>query len=159
MEDKHSDELLRDLLHDAAPAEFRAALLAETLHQVRRRKSQRQRNRVLLVAAGMIAVTLALWRTSPTPTPSQVVHVQAPIDPLLIHSQPLPPAMIIATDPTSVGHVETSPNSLSVINTAPHPKLYQTIGDDELLTLLAGTAVLVRQNEFEAEVFFVPQKN
>lgn len=155
MEDKH--ELLNDILQDAAPPEFRAASLAETLNQVRLRKKQRHRNRVAVALGCFLVTSIIAWRiASPQ---KQALIVQAPksvAGELIINSQPLPVEMILKTNPNAVESVSTKPHTIKVVETTPGEKLFTTIGDNELLTLLAGRpALLIRKGPSESELHFV----
>ena len=154
MESKN--ELLHDILQEAAPKDFRAALLAETLGQVRRRKGQRHRNRMIVSVLAVIAVAITFWSATlpQTPTPPLVVNVSTP-DPLIIRLQAMADTMVVATDPQSVESIPTSFDTVALVRTVPGKKLFKTIGDDELLTLLAGRPViLIRSAPGQAELHF-----
>ncbi|MEO7299757.1 MAG: hypothetical protein ABI042_14415 [Verrucomicrobiota bacterium] len=144
------DELLEDILADAAPQTFRDDLFARTLQQVRRRK-QLGRARNALLAASAVVALIFFTRVSPT---TKLLPTQIVSNSLLIHSQPLAADMIVRTD-FAVPRVDSSSATVALLKSAPAKDLFRVIGDDELFNLLDGRpAVLVRRNSFEAELVF-----
>ncbi len=144
------DELLEDVLAEAAPQSFRDELFARTLQQVRRRKQWRRTRSALLAASAVVAL-IFFARTLPTTKlpPTQIIS-----NPLLVHSQPLTASMIVRTD-SAVAMVGSSSSSVAILKSAPAKNLFRLIGDDELFSSLEGRpAVLVYRNSFEAELVF-----
>lgn len=144
------DELLEDVLAEAAPQNFRDELFARTLKQVRRRKQWRRTRSALLAASAVVALIFFARTLPPTkPAPTQIIS-----NPLLVHSQPLTASMIVRTD-SAVAMVGSSNSSVAILKSASAQDLFGVIGDEELFDLLEGRpAILVRRNSFEAELVF-----
>ena len=62
-----TEQLLDDLLEDAAPPEFRAALLDKTLRSARRRKQARRFNMAMSAAALAGICLLSFWKMRQPP--------------------------------------------------------------------------------------------
>jgi len=154
MRNNPDDDLLHDVLGDAASPAFRDDLLQDTLHQVRRRKQWRRVNRGLGTVACVIALLLIAARFLPHPTQKPQGAVIATSDPLIVRSSPSGEGCVIATDSRSVEIISSSMTT-AMVQTLPPQDLFKTIGDDELLASLQGTpAVLVRHGPFDAELVF-----
>ena len=147
-----SEELLHDIVEDAAPAAFRAGLLDKMLHEVQRHKHTRQRNRRLVVVACIVAALGLVARFLPLRSHPR----SAAPDPLTVHSQPLEPVIIVATKPGGVDIIKSSPNTVAWVRAPEQGKLFEVVGDGDLLSLLAGhPAALVRRGPGQAELVFV----
>jgi hypothetical protein len=160
-----NEELLDDVLSEAAPPDFRAALLGKSVRVVRRRQRLRQaRNAVAaLVVVGLFVYFV--WPTKPlsvavTPppviqplpkpvqTPAPVPSVPAPPAPptpqpnfLIVDTQPLSADSLIKTQPFAPVTIVDSSTTIAVIQTTTGN--YQIIGDDELLALIAAHPALL----------------
>ncbi len=149
--DRH--QLLDAVLGEAAPAEFRGALLVQTLRHVRRRRRTRQLARGGLIITLLAVVSLGLWK--------MLFELRRPAEPAfatvrVVTSQPLPRSMLVETELGATHIVASSPSTLAVIETGSVPNLYQEIDDERLLALVAGRPVaLVRRGPHEAELVFV----
>jgi hypothetical protein len=134
------ERLLADALADDAPADFREALLGETLRHARRRRRWRQSRRglgALAVLAGLgLAVRLLVPATSPVRS-----SVAGGCE--IIRTQPLPASALVATQPFSPDRLVASTPSAQVIRTAPAAGEYREISDEELLALVAPRPVLL----------------
>jgi hypothetical protein len=153
MNRKESQELLDDVLGDAAPEEFRTMLLDQTLRQVRRRRRVRRWNRGLAAAAGLILVSLACWKMLWPDTRLLEQRVPALV---VIHSRPLDPSMVIETKPGAVSIVVSSASTFALVETGRSRSQFREIDDEGLLALLQGKPVaLVRRGPNQAELIFL----
>jgi hypothetical protein len=154
MNRKESEQLLNDVLGDAAPDDFRAALLDATLRQARRRsRGRRIRQGAGMLALLLAAVLVALWKVSPPQ--SRPDQFRRP-DLVVIHSRPLGPAMIVQSRPGTVGAVSSTLSGLAVVETGKARGVLKEIDDEGLLALLHGRPVaLVRRGPNQAELIFL----
>ncbi|MGA3283239.1 MAG: hypothetical protein ABSD57_02115 [Verrucomicrobiota bacterium] len=150
-----NQQLLTDVLAEAAPAGFREALLGETLRLARRRRHWRQTRRAaaLLVALGLFA--LLVWQNFPphslAPMPMTKVKVQGYE---LVRTQPLSSGTIVVTEPFSADHLVASVAIVEMVQTSSGN--FRVINDDELLALVAPRpAALVRLGPHSEQLFFV----
>jgi hypothetical protein len=142
-------ELLDDVLAEAAPPDFRSELLDRVLGEARYQRKRRVRNRILGSTA-LVAVLIALaarllpsYRELPAPKP----------DPLLVHSQPLNPAVLVATQPQTFLLVHSTESSVAMVQTSPSELLFSFIGDPELFSMLGGRpAVLVCRGPVDCDL-------
>ena len=155
-----SQRLLAELLEEAAPAEFRDALMSQTLCQVRRRRRVRVLNRALLMAALLVGLPVLFWRAFvfPPERPASrafVTRNPAPTSYHLVRSQPLNAAMIVETQPGTTPIVSSLSGTAAVVETKPGEHLFNELTDEQLLALLAGRPVgLVRYSAERAELVF-----
>ena len=99
-----------------------------------------------------------MWRGVLPETPSLVV--EAPADPLILHSQPLPAGMIVRSDPRSVELVTSSASAVAVAHSCPAERLYETICDAELRAFFSRRpVVLIRHSPTEAQLIFPSDPN
>jgi len=156
MNQNTDNELLDDVLAEVAPANFREALLDETLRAVRRRR----RFRRIRNAAGIVVVLallgMVVWPKHPK-TPSLVsaptVKKSAPTGYTLITTQPLPASAVITTRPMTATLFVNSPMTVEVVETSTGN--FKLIDDDQLLALLAAhPAVLVRTGPHSEQLIF-----
>jgi len=155
MNRKTDNELLDDVLAEAAPAGFRGALLDKTLRVVRlRRRIRRARNAVGVFVAVALLGLLVLQKTSrphsiviaPTPKPVEKSYA-------LISTRPLSAGSIVTTRPLAAVTFETSTASVVVIETTPGN--FRPINDQQLLALVAAhPAVLVRTGPHSEQLVF-----
>ena len=149
------DDLLAEVLAEASPTDFRAAMLAETLRLARRRRHFRQARRGLgvFLAIGLLGVFLAnKLLTSPVVSPAPAAKILNPAY-NLVHTRPLPATMMVRTRiyPESE-FVATVP---TVVEVATVSGGVRSINDDELLAMLAGKpAVLIRTGPHSEELVF-----
>jgi hypothetical protein len=150
-----NEQLLADVLAEAAPTDFREALLGETLRLARQRRHWRQTRRTaaLLVALGLF--TFLVWQNFPphllAPMPMAKVKVQGYE---LVRTQPLSAGMIVVTEPLSADHLVASVTTTEIVQTASGN--FHVINDDELLALVASRpAALVRLGPHSEQLVFV----
>ena len=152
-----NDPLLADVLAEAAPADFRDAMLGETLRQVRRRRRWRQTRRAaaLLVALGLCGIFIWQKNLPPRPmasAPALAVKTVAK-NYQLIQTRPFPVSAIMATQPLAAGQFIASAGTVARIRTSGGN--YRVINDDELLALVAShPAVLIRTGPRSEELVF-----
>jgi hypothetical protein len=150
-------QLLADVLAEAAPADFREALLGETLRLARCRRHWRQTRRaaVLLVVLGMLAVLI--WQNQPQP-PAAVPSAAKAGDKSdkLIRTEPLPVSAIVTTRPLAAEQLVASVETVGVVETMAGSGGFRVINDDELLTLVSPRpAALVRLGPHSEQLVFV----
>jgi hypothetical protein len=148
-----SEQLLDDLLEDAAPPEFRAALLDKTLRSARRRKRARRFNMAMSAAALAGICVLSFWKMRETATlPEQI----RPPDPMVVNSRPLQTRQIVTTQLDSFKEFVSSALTFTEVRTSGSSGLYQEIDDQQLLALLSDrSAVLVHRGPHQAELFIL----
>ncbi|HKS37361.1 MAG TPA: hypothetical protein VJW76_09245 [Verrucomicrobiae bacterium] len=153
MNRKESLELLDDVLGDAAPEDFRAALLDQTLRQVQRRRRVRRWNRGLAASAGLILVSVTCWKLF-WPGP-RLIESRAPAL-VVIHSRPLDPSMVVETKPGAVSMVVSSDSTFALVETGRSRSQFREIDDEGLLAFMHGKPVaLVRHGPNQAELIFL----
>lgn len=150
-----NEPLLDAVFSEAAPAEFRDAVLGETLRLVRRRRRWRQARRpaVLVVAGGLLLVLV--WqnlprRVVPPPTvaKAEVKNYQ------LVRTQPFPAGAMVVTRPLASDRLVASVATVETVQTTTGN--FRALNDDELLTLIAPRpAALVRIGPHSEELVFV----
>jgi hypothetical protein len=150
-----NEQLLADVLAEAAPPDFREALLGETMRLARRRRRWRQTRRAaaLLVALGLLAVLV--WQNSPphplAPMPVTKVKVKSYE---LVRTQPLSAGVMVVTRPLSAGQLVASVATAEMVQTGSGD--FRVINDDELLALVAlRPAALVRLGPNSEQLVFV----
>jgi hypothetical protein len=147
--DPAKNQLLDEVLADAASPAFRADLLRLTLERVQSRKQQRRRNRGLLAAACVLLVLATAVRLlSPSNAPKRGRG-----NPLVVHSRPLEAQMLVTTQPGGLGLVRSAASTIAQIRTSPAERAFDVIGDDQLFALLGGRpAALIRRGPGTAEL-------
>jgi hypothetical protein len=150
-----NEQLLADVLAEAAPADFREALLGETLRLACRRRRWRQTRRAsaVLVALGLLAVWVR-QNFPPHPLAPMPVAKAKVKSYELVRTQPLSAGMIVVTQPLSVGQLVASGATTEMVQTSGGN--FRVINDDELLALVASRpAALVRLGPHSEQLFFV----
>ncbi|HUA38387.1 MAG TPA: hypothetical protein VMA35_08365 [Candidatus Sulfopaludibacter sp.] len=156
------DNLLDDVLKEAAPADFRDTMLRETLRLVHRgRRWQRMRRAAALLAV-LALCGIFVWRENPLQKP--VAPAPAPAaGPVgksytLVETQPLPTTDIVATRPMTSGQFIVSTADAEIVQT--RGGNYRVINDDELLALVAShPAMLIRTGPHSEELVFADPKD
>lgn len=153
----HADKesLLAEVLAEASPADFRAALLAETLRRARRRRHFRLARRAAGVVMAIGVLTLLAIRPVSRPSAVSPVLTQKVVAQSyeLVHTQPLPAGLWIRT--RSFSEIQTVAPVSVVAEIATVSGGYRLINDDELLALLADKpAVLIRTGPHSEELVF-----
>ncbi|HUB87080.1 MAG TPA: hypothetical protein VMB22_04255 [Verrucomicrobiae bacterium] len=149
------ENLLDDVLAEAAPADFREALLDETLRLARRRR-QFRKIRYTATALVVLGLTAALfwqnWPKEPAVSlPLAKKTVRASYQ--LVRTQPLPAGAIVTTHPLAPGEFVASISAVRIVqDTAGN---YRVINDAELLALVGQhPAVLIRTGPHSEELVF-----
>ncbi|HTR40796.1 MAG TPA: hypothetical protein VMH87_04210 [Pseudomonadales bacterium] len=155
MNRKTDNELLDDVLAEAAPASFREALLDQTLRVVRRRRRLRHARNIVGVFVTLALLGLVLRPTSRPPSVAidRPIPIPAEKSYTLISTRPLPAGSIIATlSPNTVAFITSSPTVAVVETTSGH---FRVINDQQLLALVAAhPAVLVRTGPHSEQLVF-----
>ena len=148
--------LLNDVLAEAAPADFRGAMLGETLRLVRRRRQWRQTRRVAGVFVVLGLLGFFVWQKNVPPRSSAPASVARAAEKnyQMVRTQPLPASEIVTTQPLAGGRVITSAATIEIVQTGGPD--YRVINDNQLLALLAShPAALVRVGPHSEQLVFV----
>jgi len=149
-----NEQLLADVLAEAAPADFREALLGETLRLAHRRRRWRQTRRAaaLLAALGLLAVLVR--QNFPTPPLAPKPVTKAKVNSYeLVCTQPLSAGAMVVTRPLSTGQLVASGATTKMVQTSSGN--FRVIDDDELLALVASRpAALVRLGPHSERLIF-----
>jgi hypothetical protein len=149
-----NEQLLADVLSEAVPADFREALLGETLRLARRRRRwwQTRRAAALLVALGLLAV-LVRQNFPPQPLVPMPVAKAKVKGYELVRTQPLSAGAIVVTRPLSTDQLVASVATAEMLQTSSGN--FRVINDDELLALVASRpAALVRLSPHSERLIF-----
>jgi hypothetical protein len=149
-----NERLLDDVLSEAVPADFREALLGETLRLAGRRRRWRQTCRAAasLVALGLLAGLV--WQNQPRP-PAAMPPVAKAGDKgyQLIRTEPLLVSAMVTTHSLAEGQFVASVATTEMVQTSSGN--FRVINDDELLALAASRAVaLVRLGPHSEQLVF-----
>ena len=155
---RHTDKesLLAEVLAEASPSDFRAALLTEMLRLARRRRQFRQARQMAgaLAVMGLLAVFVAQQFSKPSARSLRLV-AKAMTKPAykLVCTQPLPVNALVSTRKFS-----ETPFALSApecIEVATVSGGYRLLNDHELLALLGDRpAILIRTGPNSEELVF-----
>ncbi|HUZ06232.1 MAG TPA: hypothetical protein VMV89_01955 [Candidatus Paceibacterota bacterium] len=150
-----NDDLLVDVLSGTEPADFRDALLGETLRLVRRRRRWRQMRQSagVFAVAGLLAVLG--WQNWPEPiaVSPPVAKMAAPTPYKLVRTEPLPDNDIVTTRSFLENQLISSSSNVVQVETAGGG--YRQINDAQLLALVAQRpAVLIRTGPHSEELVF-----
>lgn len=143
--------LLSDVLAEDSNADFREALLDQTLRIVRRKRRFRKVRQgayasLMVLALALVSVHFFISRP---PVPKRLEPSYT-----LVMTQPLPSSAVLLTSRDhSVATISTSP-AVQWIATAESSPILHQLDDDELLALLPSPALLVRRGPHLAEVVF-----
>ena len=150
-----NERLLNDLLAEGVPADFRPALLDQTLGLARRRRRWRQTRRAATALAVFAGLAVLFWRTPP-PRPTAPVPEATRPSVEIVKTRRLPATAQVSTQPFPAECQVASGMDIAVVNTLPSSGLFREISDSELLTLVAPRpAVLVWHRPHSAELVFV----
>ncbi len=139
--------LLAEVLGDAAPGDFRAALRGETRRLAQRRRVVRRAQHAGAVAVAACAIAFVYWNLPALPPPAPAY--------VLTRSEPLEAASRVTTQPFAVSQIVTTTPTVAVIRTAPKTGIVRLIDDEELLALASPRpAALVRVGPGEQELVF-----
>jgi hypothetical protein len=150
-----NQNLLAEVLAEASPADFRAAMLAETLRLARRRRQFHQMRQAagVLAVASLLAVLVAQQFSKPTTISTPLAKKIAKKSYELVRTQPMPIGALISTrNFPATRFAAPGPN---VIEVATVSGGYRMINDNELLALLANKpAILIRTGPHSEELVF-----
>jgi len=144
--------LLADVLAEAEPTGFRAALLGETLRLAARRRQSRRLQRATAALAILCLVGTLVWRFL---LPGQGILAPKSASCVIVRTELLPPAAIVRTQPFAADRIVVSIASVDVIHTTLISGRFRKIDDDELLALVARPAALVRVGPNSAKLIFL----
>jgi hypothetical protein len=150
-----NQNLLAEVIAEASPPDFRAAMLAETLRLARRRRQFRQVRPVagVLVLMGLLAVLVARQFLKTTVVSPPLANKIEQRSYKLVHTQPLPVDALVSTRSFPATEFAAAvPKVIEVVTTSGG---FGLINDDELLALLADKpAVLIRTGPHSEELVF-----
>lgn len=144
--------LLSDILADDTDADFRAALLDDTLLFVRRKRRFRKVRNGAYASLALVGLALASFHFLAS-KPSFSRRVEPGY--VLITTQPLPADAVVSTSQDrSVATISSSPTINFVTTTDNTAPVLRQLDDEELLALLPSPALIVRRGPHLAEVVF-----
>jgi hypothetical protein len=156
MNRKTDNELLDNVLAEAAPADFREALLGTTLRQVRRRRRFRRARNAAGVVAALALLAILFWQKNAKQNP---IAIAPPAKKAvkqsytLVTTQPLSSDHIVPTRSFGTPQIITSRATVEIVQTTAGN--FHLINDEELLALTAAhPAVLVRTGPHSEELVF-----
>jgi hypothetical protein len=149
--ERESNHLLNDITLEGA--DFREAMLGQTLRVVRRRRHWRQARRVviLFVALGVVGF-LVHRKTERLSSPVIAQNVTQAYQ--LVQTKPLPLAALVSTRPFAGTQIAVAP-AISIVQTTASSSHFHVLNDDELLALVARPAVLIRIDTNTERLIFV----
>jgi len=150
--DPGREELLSDVVEEVVTPSFRADLLAQMLGEVRQSRARRRRtHRLLVTVCVLLGIGLAVRFL-----PGHKSPISSSVDPLVVHSAPLDPSLIVATQPGSIASINSADSPVILVEAMPADKGFEFIGDDKLFALLGDRpAVLVEYGTSGAELVFL----
>jgi hypothetical protein len=151
----NNQELLAEVLAEASPADFREAMLAETLRLARRRRQFRRVRPTagVLVLMGLLVVLATQHFSKPPVGSPPLAREIAQQSYELVRTQPLPASALVSTRSFSAAGFALSVPKVIEVATASGG--FRLINDDELLALLADKpAVLIRTGPHSEELVF-----
>ena len=129
------NDLLADVVAEAVPADFRAALLADTLRQVGRRRRVRRVQRTLASVTCATLVFGALWLTGRWHS-----SLRPALPYVAVSTVALPPESIVTTAPLPLAFSAHEPAVFVVIHT--RPANLKILDDRQLLAALPNAALI-----------------
>jgi hypothetical protein len=151
-----AEQLLDDLLEDAVPPEFRAALLDKALRSARQRKRTRRFNMVLSAMAVTGICLLSFWKREAATLPAQISRA----DPMVVNSQPSRPRQILAAPLHRAPEFVSSASTFIEVRTSGASGPYQEINDKQLMALLSDrSAILLHHGPNQAELIILNPEN
>jgi hypothetical protein len=155
MTERPEKNLLADMLVEASPPDFRAALLDETLRHARRRRHWRHARQAGGVCALAILVAILNWQRPPEKMPltKPTAKIVAPKSFQPIETCALPAAAIITTSNFgSINLISSATAVTEITSTGGH---FKFINDQELLAFVGDYPVaLVRTGPNSEELVF-----
>jgi hypothetical protein len=147
--------LLDDVLAEASPPDFRAALLGETLRLARQRRRRRQTRRAGGVLAGLLFAAWFAWQNhSVQPAAGRMAaKIPAVKNYQLVETQPLPAGAAVATK--DFAEVKMISSAAAVTTIATSGGGFRFINDEQLLALAGPRpALLIRTGPDSEELVF-----
>lgn len=152
----NNDELLNDVLGEAAAVGFREALLNTTLGAVRRRRRFRYARNVAGVLIVLAVLAVLIFPRHPGKQPIAIAPTnEKPIEKsyTLVSTIPLPTNAIIKTHSLATVQFVSSRTAVEIVQTTAGN--YRIINDEELLALVAAhPAALVRTGPHSEKLIF-----
>lgn len=154
MDDK-TNNLLDDVLAEAAPADFRDALMRETSRLARHRRHRRQVRCVVGMVLMLCLIAALLWENWPKKSaiPQPLTQRPKPAAYQLVRTRPLPANDIVTTQPLAAGQFIASGGTAGIVHTVAGN--YHLLNDAELMALVGKRpAILIRTGPHSEELVF-----
>ena len=148
-DDSTKDELLSEVLSEAATPSFRQSSLDEMLAVVQRRRVTRKRVQGGLAIAACLLLIIGFGARF---LPKQNIAMVQRVDPLLVHSAPLAPGTFVTTEPDLISIVNSSGIAIALVEGMPSGELFEVIGEEKLFALLASRPAALIHHGTSAEL-------
>src|ERR1700723_107089 len=139
MKKETNNELLDDVLAEAAPADFREALLGETLHVFRRRRRVRQARNTMVIFALFALLSVSIWHKKAVQPSMAIAPSAQPAvrkSYTVVDTQPLAASAIVTTHAFGTGQSTSNAATVEIVETTTGN--FHTVNDDQLLALVAA---------------------
>jgi cytoskeletal protein RodZ len=151
-----NEQLLADVLSENTPADFREAMLGETLRLVRRRRRWQRTRRAaaMFIVLGLFAIFVRQTFLPRQTVSAPPVAKANPKSYELVRTQPLSANAIVSTRPLATEQFIASAATVETVQT--RAGNFRAINDDELLALVASRpAILIRRGPNSEQLVFV----
>jgi hypothetical protein len=156
MNRKADNELLDDVLAEAAPENLRETMLGETLRFVRRRRRFRQTRNMTGIFIALALLGIFIWQRDLSRKPIAAVPSTPKLiekSYTLVRTRPLPSNEIVATHSLPGEQFFSSAQAVEIVQTTTGN--FRVIDDEELLALVAShPAILVRTGPQSEKLVF-----
>jgi hypothetical protein len=155
MNDRSEPQLLDEVLAESSPPDCRAALLDETLRQVRLLRRRRQMMRAGGVLAVAVLAALFAWQEQPVKKSfaRPVAKMAAARSYQLVETRPLPAGALVGTK--DFARVQMISSEATVRTVATGRGGFRFISDEQLLVLVGPRpAILIRTGPDSEELVF-----
>lgn len=155
MNRKTDNELLDDVFAEAAPENFREAVLGKTLRFAGRRRRFRQMRNAAGVLVALALAVIFIWQKNFSLKPIAVASPtpKAEKSYTLVRTRPLPANQIVKTHLLADAQFVSSVQAVEMVQTTTGN--FQVIDDNELLALVAShPAILIRTGPKSEELIF-----
>jgi hypothetical protein len=143
------DELLEDVLSEAAPPSAQADSLGGMLAELQRHGRQRRRVRALATVCLVFAIGFTLKWSSLLLSPSVGTTGFS-----VVHTRPLGTGLLVQTEPGEISVVSASSTGIAIVEALPEHELFERIDDEKLLAFLAGHPAALIQHGLGRELIF-----
>jgi len=150
---REQEELLKDVLAEASPPDFREASLQSTLRLARGRRRWRQGRRGAAAVAVLMLAGWCVWHREPGGKGvGQSVDESARSAYAVVETQPLAVSAMVRSGRLAGLSIVSSESTVKEVATI--SGAFHLIDDDQLLALANRPAILVRTGPNSEELFF-----